>query len=136
MQIPEEMQMLAGLERIQYVFVYPESGDVVLAGPAGDWIRAAEGNVVSRDSGRPVVKLDDLVVVWRLMLSQTGRGLRLFDYAAAGRLGEVERLRAKIAAEVQLRTAIEGDGPTSFASNSAGRISRFTASTREPARPA
>jgi hypothetical protein len=69
-EIPEEMQMLAGLERIQYVFVYPESGDVVLAGPAGDWICAAEGNVVSRDSGRPVVKLDDLVVVWRLMLSK------------------------------------------------------------------
>jgi hypothetical protein len=68
--IPEEMQLLAGLERIQYVFVYPESGDIVLAGPAGDWIRGLEGNVVSRESGRPVLKLDDLVVVWRLMLSQ------------------------------------------------------------------
>ena len=33
----ETMQVLAGLQRIRYVFVYPESGDLVLAGPAGDW---------------------------------------------------------------------------------------------------
>ena len=32
----EAMQVLAGLERIEYVFVYPGSGDLVLAGPAGD----------------------------------------------------------------------------------------------------
>ena len=31
-QPSEEMQVLAGLQRIQYVFVYPESGDLVLAG--------------------------------------------------------------------------------------------------------
>ena len=36
-QPTEDMQVLAGLQRIQYVFVYPESGDLVLAGPAGDW---------------------------------------------------------------------------------------------------
>ncbi len=33
----EAMQVLAGLQRIKYVFVYPKSGDIVLAGPAGDW---------------------------------------------------------------------------------------------------
>ncbi len=35
----EEMQFMAGLERIKYVLVYPESGDVVLAGPADHWRR-------------------------------------------------------------------------------------------------
>ena len=40
-QPSEEMQVLAGLQRIEYVFVYPESGDLVLAGPAGDWTRGA-----------------------------------------------------------------------------------------------
>jgi len=65
----EAMQVLAGLERIRYVFVYPESGDLVLAGPAGDWTVDAENRVVSAESGRPVVLLDDLVVVLRHMQS-------------------------------------------------------------------
>jgi hypothetical protein len=69
-QIPEEMQVMAGLQRIEYVFVYPDSGDLVLAGPAGDWIVGPEGTVVGRDSGRPPVRLDDLVVVFRHILSK------------------------------------------------------------------
>lgn len=59
------MRMLAGLQRIEYVLAYPETGDVVLAGPAGDWRRAAEGRVVSADNGHPVLQLDDLVVILR-----------------------------------------------------------------------
>jgi hypothetical protein len=65
----EAMQMLAGLQRIRYVFVYPESGDLVLAGPAGDWTIGPEGRVLSVEGGRPVVRLDDLVVVLRYMMS-------------------------------------------------------------------
>ncbi|NQT15038.1 MAG: DUF1598 domain-containing protein, partial [Planctomycetes bacterium] len=61
----EAMQVLAGLQRIEYVFVYPKSGDLVLAGPAGDWRTDEENRVVGVDSGRPVVRLDDLVVVLR-----------------------------------------------------------------------
>ncbi|MCG8585090.1 MAG: DUF1598 domain-containing protein [Pirellulales bacterium] len=64
-QPTEEMKYLAGLQRINYVLVYPETGDVVIAGPAGDWRPDAEGRVVSKDTGRPVVQLDDLVVVLR-----------------------------------------------------------------------
>ena len=65
----EEMQVLAGLRRIQYLFVYPDSGDLVIAGPAGDWIVDAQQRVLSDSSGEPVVRLDDLVVVLRHMLS-------------------------------------------------------------------
>ena len=60
-----EMRNLAGLERIQYVLVYPETGDLVLAGPAGSWHTDDEGRHVSRHSGRPIVQLDDLVVLLR-----------------------------------------------------------------------
>jgi hypothetical protein len=67
--VPDEMQVLAGLQRIQYVFLYPDSGDLVLAGPADDWVTGPEGIVVGRETGRPVVRLDDLVVVFRHMLS-------------------------------------------------------------------
>jgi len=61
----DSMRNLAGLQKIQYVLVYPETGDIVLAGPAGDWHRNAEGRSVSNDSGRPVLQLDDLVVLLR-----------------------------------------------------------------------
>lgn len=63
--VPEEMEVLAGLQRIRYVFVYPESGDLVLAGPAGDWQTNAEERPVSVETGKPVVRLDDLVVIFR-----------------------------------------------------------------------
>ena len=65
----EAMQVLAGLERIEYVFVYPDSGDIVLAGPAGNWHADREDRIVSTQSGRPVLRLDDLVVVLRHMTS-------------------------------------------------------------------
>jgi hypothetical protein len=67
-QPAEAMHYLAGLQRIEYVFVYPESGDVVVAGPAGPWRTDAEGRVVGVETGVPVVRLDDLVVVFRHVL--------------------------------------------------------------------
>jgi hypothetical protein len=63
----DEMRNLAGLERIKYVLVYPESGDVVPAGPASAWRTDAEGRTVSRATGRPIVQLDDLVVLLRFL---------------------------------------------------------------------
>ena len=60
-----EMLTLAGLERVRYVFVYPESGDLVLAGPAGDWRVDADGRIVSAQSGDAIVRLDDLIVLLR-----------------------------------------------------------------------
>ncbi len=68
-QLSEDMLVLAGLQRIKYVFVYPKSGDIVLAGPAGDWTTGNENLIISTDSGQPVVRLDDLVVVLRHMMS-------------------------------------------------------------------
>jgi len=65
----EAMEVLAGLQRIQYVLVYPQSGDLVLAGPAGDWNALASGAVVSTETGLPVMRLDDLVVLFRHMLA-------------------------------------------------------------------
>ena len=46
------MLTLAGLQRVRYVFVYPESGDLVLAGPAGNWQVDAEGRILSTDTRR------------------------------------------------------------------------------------
>jgi hypothetical protein len=59
------MLTLAGLQRVSYVLVYPETGDLVLAGPAGDWRTGPSGAIVSAETGRPVMRLDDLLALWR-----------------------------------------------------------------------
>lgn len=63
--IPESMQYLAGLQRIDFVFVFPETKDFVIAGPAEAFAPDANGRVVSVSSGRPVLRLDDLLVALR-----------------------------------------------------------------------
>ena len=61
----DEMRQLAGLLRVQYVFYYPDSNDVVIAGPAEGWMTDLSGRVVGLTTGRPVVQLQDLVVALR-----------------------------------------------------------------------
>ena len=46
------MTTLAGLQSIKYVLVYPETGDIVLAGPAGDWARQPNGTAARANSSR------------------------------------------------------------------------------------
>lgn len=65
--ISQDMLVLAGLRKIQYVMVYPETGDIVLAGPAGDWRTDEEGRLVGTREDRPTLRLDDLIVVLRHM---------------------------------------------------------------------
>ena len=66
-QLPltEEMQALAGLTRIQYVFYYPETKDIVIAGPAEPWVDDLAGRPVGMVSGRPALELCDLVAALR-----------------------------------------------------------------------
>lgn len=62
---PETMARLAGLSRIDYVFVYPEQQEVVIGGPASGWSYDARGLAVSNDSGTPTLQLEDLVTLVR-----------------------------------------------------------------------
>lgn len=61
----DEMRYLAGLQRVRYVFVYPETHDIVLAGFAEGWKVDSSGNYVGRSTNRPVLLLDDLLSVLR-----------------------------------------------------------------------
>ena len=63
--IDDSMQTMAGLKRVKFLFVYPETGDVILAGPAGDWKTDYEGRIVSTETGLPVVRLNDFITLWR-----------------------------------------------------------------------
>ncbi|MBS0208893.1 MAG: DUF1598 domain-containing protein [Planctomycetes bacterium] len=72
--IDDAMMLLAGIQRIEYLFIYPDTGDLVIAGPADGWRTDVEGRMVGNESGRPVVRLEDLVVMLRhLDASQAGR---------------------------------------------------------------
>ena len=63
--IPDDMKYLAGLLRIRNVFFYPETGDIVVAGPAEGYAEDTVGRVRGLTTGRPVVELQDLVTALR-----------------------------------------------------------------------
>lgn len=63
--VTQEMELLAGLTRVQYVLLYPEENDIVLAGPADVPVVDKQGNIVGRDTGRAIVQLDHLLVALR-----------------------------------------------------------------------
>ena len=67
------MLNLAGLQRLSYVFVYPDSRDIVLAGPAGNWTADVEGRSVSTTDGSPILQLEDFVVALRNSYESGGR---------------------------------------------------------------
>ena len=69
----QAMKNLAGLHKIQYVFLYPDSRDMVIAGPAGAWEADREGRPCHVASGEPVLQLDDFVVVLRNARREGGR---------------------------------------------------------------
>ena len=110
--LTSEVRYLAGLSRVQYVLFYPETRDVVLAGPAESWVQLASGEVVGRNSQRPVLHLDDLVIALRFAVDRdnddgfigcsiepTEQGLR--------RLETVMRQRSSRLQRGQVRQAIQ-----------------------------
>ena len=58
-------QLMGGLTQVKHVFVYPDLGDVVIAGPAEAWEYNKDGLPVGVESGRPMLQLDDLVTMLR-----------------------------------------------------------------------
>lgn len=67
--LDDEFWTLAGLQRVRYVMFYPQTNDVIVAGPAGDWRLDAERRLVSHETGRPLTRLDDLLTLWRAAAS-------------------------------------------------------------------
>lgn len=71
--VPVDVGLLGGLERITHVFAVPAEHDILLTGPADVPAVDAAGTVVGKHSGRPLLRLEDLVVA-----------LRAFDQSRAG----------------------------------------------------
>ena len=77
--LPDSVHFLAGLQRIQYVLVYPERNDIVLAGPGEGWTVDASGNVVGITNGRPMLRVEDLFDRPPLGGRRPARGDQRFD---------------------------------------------------------
>jgi len=61
----EVMRNMAGIYQVRYVLVYPEQGDLVIAGPAGPWKEDLDGRIVNQRTRRPTLKLDHYVELLR-----------------------------------------------------------------------
>lgn len=107
--IPDEVKFLAGLQRVRYIFIYPERNDIVLAGPAEGWKMDGLGNVVGLTTNRPVLLLNDLMTALRsgassrtepitCSIDPTKEGLQRLQQMLAGRrtIGNPEQTFAEI----------------------------------------
>lgn len=72
--LPTDLTRLAGLQQIDYLFVLPESGDLVIAGPAEGCVPDTIGRMVGVESGRPALNLEDFCVVWRALATEPSVG--------------------------------------------------------------
>lgn len=63
--LSDDVLAVAGLTSVQYVFYYPETQDIVVAGPAEGYVADPTQRFVGMNTGRPTVLLEDLVTALR-----------------------------------------------------------------------
>ncbi|MEM8670133.1 MAG: DUF1598 domain-containing protein [Planctomycetota bacterium] len=63
--LTDEIKALAGLTGVEYVFYYPETKDIVIAGPAEGFFADPTERLIGMETGQPVVLLEDLVTALR-----------------------------------------------------------------------
>ncbi len=89
--VVDTMKNLAGLTKLRFVLVYPESRDIVIGGTAEAWKYNDHGLPVGVESGRPLMQLDDLVTVLRTF---SGDGLQNFGCSFNPRPEGMKQLQA------------------------------------------
>lgn len=94
--VDEATMLLGGLTRIEYVLLYPESQDIVIAGPAEDWTTAADGTVVGKSSGQPILRLDDLIVAMRQLNTATPQSISISIDPTADGAARLQALQSQI----------------------------------------
>ena len=106
--LPDAIKYMAGLQRIEYVFVDEANNDLILAGPAEGWTIDQSGNVVGVTTGRPVLLLEDFIVAMRSVEEARRGGITCsIDPTAEGRqnldnyLAGLTRMDASVKAGVE-----------------------------------
>ncbi len=94
-EMTDDVLYLAGLTEVRFLFLFPDSGDVVIGGPAGEWSVDPSGRVLSVSSRRPTLHLDDLVTLSRTFSSS---GSRFFMCSIDPKREQVKALNDYVAA--------------------------------------
>ena len=63
--VGDDLKALAGITSIQYVFYYPETQDIVVAGPAEGFAADPTERFIGIETGKPTVLLEDLTTALR-----------------------------------------------------------------------
>lgn len=93
-----EMLYLAGLTRIEYVFIYPERQDIVIAGPAEPWTVGPYGSMVGAKSGRPIVYLEDLLTAFRYVSNARQGGVSISIEPTEQGVVQLQQMIARVSA--------------------------------------
>jgi hypothetical protein len=99
----EAMKHLAGMTRIKYAFYYPETQDIVIAGPAEGWMEDLAGRPVGIESGQSVLELQDLIVALRTFPPQKNSSPIVYcsiDATAEG-LARMQQFLSEIGSNIQ-----------------------------------
>lgn len=114
--IPANMRYLAGMTKISHVFYFPETQDIVIAGPAEGWFTTADNYVVGMQSGRATLQLQDLIVALRAF-APNGKPTALISCSIDPTQEGLVRFREtykKIAGSGQFRPGLEGQAVQMF----------------------
>lgn len=65
--LPDEIKYVGGIVKLEYVFVYPDEKDLILAGPSEPIDAKDPFRPLGRITGHPVLQLDDLVTALRAL---------------------------------------------------------------------
>ena len=71
--LSENLKHLAGIYRVQRIYIDNENHDVLISGPAGPWRTDTSGRSVNVETGLPTLLLDDLVVCLQNAFQKEGR---------------------------------------------------------------
>ena len=74
--LSNDVSFMAGLQRIEFVVMSPETNDIIIGGPAEGWKVNDDGQVVGETSGTPVIRLEDFLVAMRSVdNARSGQGI-------------------------------------------------------------
>ena len=122
--IPDEVRFLAGLTGVETVAFDAGRRDVLLVGPAEGWQIDGDGAVLGADSGRPLLRLEDLAVALRCVLDGPGgaecsidptraglKAVNAFRYEFPQNSRELRQLEADHAEKLGFQTVTTGGVP-------------------------